>query len=217
MRDQAFFNRIPTENTSDHIGEPAGRSRYWELANHASVRDPSTKALLPEADRGRSRRESGTSAYVLPIVVQFPPVRQLAFRESAPTCSQYTTGIGNLRSPELNIWCVPKLVSFSERASSKCNMLPVGNPPKIHTKQIDDVLQIRVIANFGCQTKPGEATVSLGAGVLSIFARTILPDHPTPNCQCTRELEYRIQGAGGADSVRFHQDKRPPVEAAISP
>lgn len=108
----------------------------------------------------------------------------------------------------------PRLLRFGDKEALRCSRLPLGAPAKIEALRSGSELRVTVLSNFGCQTTAGEATVWRDSDTLKLFARTVLPGYPTPHCLCTRELRYIVEDADAA-RVRYHQDQRPAVEAAI--
>jgi hypothetical protein len=131
------------------------------------------------------------------------------------------------------------LIGFDDEAVPRCNALALGEPPNLTLGKTAAppsrrairlgeppsltlgktaaAWEVTVLANFGCQTTAGGAAARRDGPVLVLSARTILPDHPTPHCLCTRRLRFLVEAAGldGVERIRYQQDARPAVDLEI--
>jgi len=108
----------------------------------------------------------------------------------------------------------PRLLRFKDAEAPQCNHLSLGTPAQINSQRAESGLTATILANFGCQTKAGDARVWRDGDTLVLAARTILPDYPTPQCLCTRKLTFVVADRE-AKRIRYHQDQRPAAEAEI--
>ena len=111
-----------------------------------------------------------------------------------------------------------KLLEFAESASCRVNEIPLGAPARIDARRDGPKLVVEVAANFGCGTTAGRARAEAAAGEIRLHADTILPDHPTPACKCTRHLRYRLDsGSTRAARIVFMKDGRVEGEGPVEP
>ena len=99
-------------------------------------------------------------------------------------------------------------LDFREAPACRMNEIPLGKPARIEARGEGARLEIKVAANFGCQTNAGKARVEEADGEIRLYADTILPGVPTPACKCTRHLEYRFTAASAARRIVFYKDGR---------
>ena len=83
-------------------------------------------------------------------------------------------------------------LEFTDEAACRMNEIPLGQPARIEAKRDGRAVQVKVAANFGCQTTAGRPRIEQRGGEIRLYADTLLPDHPTPACKCTRTLNYRF-------------------------
>ena len=95
------------------------------------------------------------------------------------------------------------------------NEIPLGKPARIEARSEGARLEVRVAANFGCQTNAGKARVEEADGEIRLYADTILPGFPTPACKCTRHLEYRFTSGSAARRIVFYKDGRVEGEGVV--
>jgi len=107
---------------------------------------------------------------------------------------------------------------FEESPSCRVNEIPLGRPARIDARQDGAKLVVEVAANFGCGTTAGKARAELEGEVIRLYADTILPDHPSPACKCTRHLRYRLDaGSAAVRRVVFVKDGREEGEGTLDP
>jgi len=98
-------------------------------------------------------------------------------------------------------------LTFEESPSCRVNEIPLGQPARIEAKRDGAIVDIKVAANFGCGTTAGRAKAQERGGEIELSAVTILPDHPTPACKCTRHLSYRFKARNlGTARIVFLKD-----------
>ena len=109
-------------------------------------------------------------------------------------------------------------LEFSDSASCRANEIPLGSPARIEAKRDGARVSVSVAANYGCQTAAGRPRIEESADELRLYADTVLPDHPTPACKCTRHLTYRftLDGPEGRRIV-FVKDGRVEGEGRLDP
>jgi hypothetical protein len=108
-------------------------------------------------------------------------------------------------------------LAFSEASACRMNEIPLGQPARIEARSIGARLEVKVAANFGCQTHAGKARAEEVDGEIRLHADTILPGFPTPACKCTRHLEYRFTPSGPARRIVFYKDGRVEGEGSVDP
>jgi hypothetical protein len=99
-------------------------------------------------------------------------------------------------------------LDFIEAPACRVNEIPLGQPARIEARTSGARLEVKVAANFGCQTNAGKARAEEVEGEIRLHAETILPGFPTPACKCTRHLEYRFTSPGAARRIVFYKDGR---------
>ena len=83
-------------------------------------------------------------------------------------------------------------LDFRQAPACRVNEIPLGQPARIQARSEGARLEVKVAANFGCQTEAGRARAEELDGEIRLYADTILPGFPTPACKCTSHLEYRF-------------------------
>jgi hypothetical protein len=106
-------------------------------------------------------------------------------------------------------------LEFRQAPACRVNEIPLGEPARIAVRRDGARLEVKVAANFGCQTDAGRARVEEAGGEIRLYADTILPGHPTPACKCTRHLEYRFTAASPMRRIVFYKDGRIEAEAVL--
>lgn len=103
-------------------------------------------------------------------------------------------------------------LEFHDAAAPRCNQLPLGAPARLAARLDGGRLIVDILANFGCGTTAGDARADSDGATLTLSARTLLPDYPTPQCLCTRELVFSLPWPqAAAVRIRYKQDSRPAV------
>ncbi len=109
-------------------------------------------------------------------------------------------------------------MEFADSTACRINEIPLGSPARIEAKREGRRVSVSVAANYGCQTTAGRARVEDRDGELRLHADTILPDHPTPACKCTRHLSYRFDVQDrNARRVVFLKDGQVEGEGRLDP
>ena len=108
-------------------------------------------------------------------------------------------------------------LDFKEAPSCRANEIPLGQPARIEARVQGARLEVKVAANFGCQTNAGKARAEEADGEIRLYADTILPGFPTPACKCTRHLEYRFTSSSPARRIVFYKDGRVEGEGMVEP
>jgi hypothetical protein len=109
-------------------------------------------------------------------------------------------------------------LEFHDSAACRVNEIPLGAPARVEASRAGARVEVRVGANFGCQTTAGGARLEKGPEELRLFADTVLPVHPTPACKCTRHLTYRFTlDESGARRIVFVKDGRVEGEGRLDP
>jgi hypothetical protein len=107
-------------------------------------------------------------------------------------------------------------LDFKEAPACRVNEIPLGQPARIEARSDGARLEVKVAANFGCQTHAGKARAEEVDGEIRLHADTILPGFPTPACKCTRHLEYRFTPAGSSRRIVFYKDGRVEGEGEVT-
>lgn len=81
---------------------------------------------------------------------------------------------------------------FQDAPACRGNLIPLGQPARIDVVRENEQVTVTVLANFGCSTRAGDASVEREGFLFIVSARTILNDGPLIACKCTRELKYRF-------------------------
>ena len=108
-------------------------------------------------------------------------------------------------------------LDFNDSPACRINEIALGKPARIEARSEGARLEVKVAANFGCQTRAGKARVDEADGEIRLYADTILPGFPTPACKCTRHLEYRFTPSGGARRIVFYKDGHVEGEGMLEP
>ncbi len=109
-------------------------------------------------------------------------------------------------------------LEFTDEAACRINEIAYGEPARIEARRVQQVVEVKVAANFGCATTAGKARAEESAGELRLYAETVLPNVPTPACKCTRHLAYRFSAkAAGPVRIVFVKDGRVEGEGRLDP
>ena len=99
-------------------------------------------------------------------------------------------------------------IQFTEEGACRVNEITLGEPARIEARRVQKIVEIKVAANFGCGTTAGKPWVEEGGGEIRVYADTLLPNHPTPACKCTRHLVYRFSMESPPPRIVFMKDGR---------
>jgi hypothetical protein len=169
----------------------------------------------PAKASGAEWREAGTAEGPLPLSARLAPLSAGEHRLTFRSDCQAGRFRQEISVRVADVPAQPRLQRFEDKEALWCSRLPLGAPARIEAERSGGKLTVTVLSNFGCQTTAGEATVWRDGETLALFARTLLPGHPTPHCLCTRELRY-VVGDADATRIRYQQDQRPAVEATFA-
>lgn len=81
---------------------------------------------------------------------------------------------------------------FHDAPACRGNLIPLGEPARLEVAREHEYVTVTVLANFGCSTRAGDASVEREGFLFVLSARTILNEGPLIMCKCTRELKYRF-------------------------